>query len=101
MASVDEIARLLERTPMFHGLSPSELDELAKVAVPRSYEGGQVIFREGDEGDTFFVIRTGAVKITREHGGRTNALAALRGGEKLGELLMFRGEGGSGTPPAP
>ena len=92
MASVDEIARLLERTPMFHGLSPSELDELAKVAVPRRYEAGQVVFREGDEGDTCFVIRSGAVKITREHGGRTIALAELRAGDTFGELSMFGGE---------
>ena len=48
MASVDEIAKLLERTPMFAGLSPSELEELAKVAVPRSYEASQVVFRERD-----------------------------------------------------
>jgi ATP-dependent HslUV protease ATP-binding subunit HslU len=51
---------------MFAGLSQSELDELAKVAVPRSYDAGQVVFREGDDGDTCFVIRVGAVKITRE-----------------------------------
>src|SRR4051794_24432044 len=100
MASVDEIARLLERTPMFHGLSPSELDELAKVAVPRRYEAGQVVFREGDSGDTCFVIRSGAVKITREHGGRTIALAELRAGDMFGELAMFGGETRSATAQA-
>src|SRR3954462_2149441 len=92
MASEDETARLLERTPLFAGLSPSELEELAKVAVPRTYEAGQVVFREGDEGDTCFVVRSGAVKITREHGGRTIALAELRGGDTFGELSMFGGE---------
>jgi CRP/FNR family transcriptional regulator len=97
MASVDDIAGLLERTPMFAGLSLSELDELAKVAVPRRYEGGQVVFREDDEGDTCFVIRTGAVKITREHGGRTIALAELRAGDMFGELSMFGGEVRSAT----
>ena len=29
--------------------------------MPRSYERGEVIFREGDGGDTCYVIRTGAV----------------------------------------
>src|SRR4051812_7675114 len=92
MASADETARLLERSPMFAGLSSAELDELAKVAVPRTYEAGQVIFREGDDGDTCFVVRSGAVKITREHGGRTIALAELRAGDMFGELSMFGGE---------
>jgi CRP/FNR family transcriptional regulator len=100
MASTDETASLLERTPMFAGLSSTELDELAKVAVPRSYESGQVIFREGDEGDTCFVIRSGAVKITREHGGRTIALAELRAGNTFGELSMFGGEVRSATAQA-
>jgi CRP/FNR family transcriptional regulator len=100
MASEDETARLLERTPLFSGLSPSELQELAKVAVPRSYEPGQVVFREGDEGDTCFVVRSGAVKITREHGGRTIALAELRAGDTFGELSMFGGEVRSATAQA-
>jgi CRP/FNR family transcriptional regulator len=100
MASADETAKLLERTPMFAGLSATELDELAKVAVPRSYDLGQVIFREGDEGDTCFVVRSGAVKITREHGGRTIALAELRAGDMFGELSMFGGEVRSATAQA-
>jgi CRP/FNR family transcriptional regulator len=77
---------------MFGGLAPGELQELAKVAVPRSYEAGQIIFREGDAGDTCFVIKVGAVKIAREHGGRTIALAELRSGDMFGELSMFGGE---------
>jgi CRP/FNR family transcriptional regulator len=100
MASADETARLLERTPLFAGLSPGELEELTKVAVPRSYEAGQVVFREGDEGDTCFVIRSGAVKIAREHGGRTIALAELRAGDTFGELSMFGGEVRSATAQA-
>jgi CRP/FNR family transcriptional regulator, cyclic AMP receptor protein len=100
MASQDETAKLLERTPLFSGLSPAELEELAKVAVPRTYEGGQVVFREGDQGDTCFVVRSGAVKITREHGGRTIALAELRAGDTFGELSMFGGEVRSATAQA-
>lgn len=82
---------------MFGGLSEVELAELAKVAVPRSYAPGQVIFREGDPGDTCFVLRSGAVKITREHGGRTIALAELRAGDMFGELAMFGTEVRSAT----
>src|SRR5436305_8677600 len=97
MGSADETAKLLERTPMFAGLSAAELDELAKVAVPRTYEAGQVVFREGDEGDTWLVVSHGAVKITREDGGRTIALAELRAGDMFGELSLFGGEVRSAT----
>ena len=98
--SEQETVRLLESAPMFGALSETELKDLAKVAVPRSYPAGQVIFREGDPGDTCFVIQDGAVKITREHGGRTIALAELRAGDIFGELSMFGGETRSATAQA-
>jgi CRP/FNR family transcriptional regulator len=82
---------------MFSALAEGEISELAKVAVPRSYSPGQVIFREGDHGDTCFIVHSGAVKITREHGGRTIALAELRGGDVFGELSMFGNEVRSAT----
>jgi CRP/FNR family transcriptional regulator len=100
VATDDDTARLLERVPMFDGLTPTEIEELGKVAVPRTYQAGQVVFREGDQGDTCFVVKSGAVKITREHGGRTIALAELRGGDMFGELSMFGGEVRSATAQA-
>jgi CRP/FNR family transcriptional regulator, cyclic AMP receptor protein len=100
VAIEDDTARLLERVPMFAGLTSTEMEELAKVAVPRSYDAGQVVFREGDQGDTCFVVKSGAVKITREHGGRTIALAELRAGDMFGELSMFGGEVRSATAQA-
>ena len=44
-------------------------------------------------GDTCYLLRSGAVVLTREHqDGRMVALAELRGGALFGELAMFRGE---------
>jgi CRP/FNR family transcriptional regulator len=100
MATEEDTVRLLERVPLFDGLTPAEVEELAKVAVPRTYEAGQVVFREGDQGDTCFVVKSGAIKISREHGGRTIALAELRGGDMFGELSMFGGEVRSATAAA-
>jgi CRP/FNR family transcriptional regulator len=71
---------------------------VAQVAVPRHWDRGEVIFREGDVGDTCYVLRSGAIVLTREHqDGRTVALAELRAGMLFGELAMFRGETRSAT----
>ena len=60
-----------------------------------------MIFREGDVGDTCYLLRSGAVVLTREHqDGRTVALAELRAGMLFGELAMFRGETRSATAEA-
>ena len=98
MAALDETVRLLAATEVFGEVEPRELEEVAKVAVPRHWDRGEVIFREGDVGDTCYLIRSGAILLTREHqDGRMVALAELRGGALFGELAMFRGERRSAT----
>jgi CRP/FNR family cyclic AMP-dependent transcriptional regulator len=91
-------ATLLGRLEMFSELSESELEELASVAVPRSYDAGEVVFREGDEGDTCHVVRSGTLKVTKAHpDGRTVALTELHPGDMFGELALFDGERRSAT----
>ena len=98
MASGDETARLLGRAPIFSALTPEELRRLAEVAVPRSWQAGEAVFREGDSGDTCYLIRSGAVRVTRKHrDGREITLAELRPGDIFGELAMFGGEERSAT----
>jgi CRP/FNR family cyclic AMP-dependent transcriptional regulator len=98
MPTGEETARLLARTEVFSDLEERELREVAQVAVPRSWQNGEVIFREGDSGDTCYLLRAGAVMLTRQHqDGRTIALAELRAGDMFGELAMFRGETRSAT----
>ena len=84
--------------PLFAGLSPSDLGQLADVAVPRRWSAGEVVFREGDEGDTCYVVRTGAARVTRNHSdGLAITLAELRRGDIFGELAMWGGETRSAT----
>jgi CRP/FNR family cyclic AMP-dependent transcriptional regulator len=101
MPTGEETASLLSRTEVFSGLERRELDEVVHVSVPRRWERGEVIFREGDEGDTTYLLMSGAVLLTREHqDGRVVAIAELRGGDMFGELAMFRGEKRSATAEA-
>ena len=83
MASDDATARLSERTPLFAGLSPGELEGLAKVAVPRSYDTGQVVFAEvaEDYGDLI------AKEILTVH----NVLEAVLTGPKCDRLFAMGG----------
>jgi len=98
MATGEETVDLLARTPMFRELSRKDLEQLAQVAVPRSYGRGQVVFRQGDHGDTCYVVRSGSVRVTHDHtDGRTITLAELRPGDMFGELAMFNSEVRSAT----
>src|SRR5919107_6387651 len=93
MSTGEETARLLARVPLFASMSERDLEQLAQVAVPRSYEPNEAVFREGDSGDTCYVVREGCVRVTRRHSdGRVITLAELRAGQMFGELAMFGGE---------
>ena len=84
--------------PLFSGLSGPELDKIARVAVPRRYEAGSIVLREGDPGDTCYVLQRGRARVTRQHAdGRTITLTNLGPGEIFGELAMFGGEVRSAT----
>ena len=96
--SVDDTIALLARVPTFEALGPDELTHVAEVAVPRSYEPGQVVFREGDQSDTCYVVKQGHARAIREHAdGRTITLANFGPGDIFGELAMFEDEKRSAT----
>ena len=97
-ASAHDTAELLGRVPVFETLGPAELAQVAEVAVPRGFRAGEVIFREGDDSDTCYVVRGGHARAIREHGdGRQITLATFGPGDIFGELAMFEDERRSAT----
>lgn len=95
---MEDTIALLARVPTFEALGPEELSHVAEVAVPRAWEPGQVVFREGDASDTCYVVRHGHARAIREHAdGRTITLANFGPGDIFGELAMFDDEKRSAT----
>jgi len=93
-----EVVELLARVPAFSTLVPADLERIAELAVPRTFEPGQVVFREGDASDTCYVVRSGRARAVREHSdGRTITLATFGSGDIFGELAMFEDERRSAT----
>jgi CRP/FNR family transcriptional regulator len=89
---------LLGRVPLFSELSPPELERIASVAIPRSFERGVRVFHEGDNSDACYIVRSGDLRVTREHSdGRAIALATLASGDIFGELAMLDGEARSAS----
>jgi len=97
-ASTDDTAELLAGVPVFETLASEDLEQVARVAVPRGFEAGEVVFREGDESDTCYVVRSGHARAVRAHpDGRTITLASFGPGDIFGELAMFDDERRSAT----
>src|SRR5690349_13724896 len=96
--STDEIVDLLAGVGVFSTLDRGDLRHIAEVAVPRTFEAGQTVFREGDSSDTCYVVHSGQARAVREHAdGRTITLATFGRGDIFGELAMFEDERRSAT----
>lgn len=84
-SSVHEIANLLQDHPLFASLTVPELAELARLAEVRLVEQGDAVMVEGDDGDAFFLLQSGELRVTA--GGAF--LTTLRPGACIGELAVL------------
>ena len=92
------MVELLARVPVFSTLAPDDLGRVSELAVPRRFEAGQVVFREGDASDTCYIVRSGHARAVRAHrDGRTITLAQFGPGDIFGELALFEDERRSAT----
>ena len=93
-----EVVELLGRVPVFSTLEQPDLEQIAELAVPRSFAPGEVVFREGDASDTCYIVREGRARAIRTHrDGRTITLARFGPGDIFGELALFEDERRSAT----
>src|SRR5437016_5384916 len=97
-ATSEETRALLHRVPAFSTLAEEDLTRVAEVTVPRRFEAGQAVFREGDQSDTCYIVHTGRARAVREHSdGRTITLATFGPGDIFGELAIFDDDRRSAT----
>ena len=86
----------LRNVPIFTALSDSDLNRIASKMVSRDYEKGQMILLEESTGESFFIITSGTVKVTRlSDDGREVILALLGESDFFGEMSLLDGEGRS------
>ncbi len=81
----DTKVQALKRVPLFEGLSKKELTELARVTEDLEVPAGQVLCKEGDTGQEFFVIVDGNTEITS----KGKPVAARGGGDFVGEIALL------------
>lgn len=88
----EDIRGLLRQTAFFRELSDDELEQLAMMIVHRSYGKREIIFREGDEAGTVYLIHSGLVKTFKtDEAGREQIVSILREGEMFPHTGLFSG----------
>jgi len=78
-------------------LPQEKWDELARAVEDLVVAPGTVIFRQGDPGDKFYLIRTGRVRVFREDANLETEISVLQAGDDFGEMALFMDEPRSAT----
>ncbi len=78
--------------PLFSDLTAEEFVEVAIMLVRRAEKAGKTIVKEGDPGDSMFIVSTGEVEATREGADPPVKLARFRDGDFFGEMAVLSGE---------
>lgn len=74
---------------LFASVPPANIQQLFTRFKEQEARLGDVVIKEGDEGDRFFVVKEGRALVTRGHGPNLETLAALRPGACFGEDALI------------
>lgn len=88
-----EVAVLaLSQVPQFESLPRPSLMAMATASWQEDVPGGEFLFLEGDQADSFFVVVDGTLEILRQRDGREVALRHIGRGEAIGLFGLFSGQ---------
>jgi EmrB/QacA subfamily drug resistance transporter len=84
------VAELLGTVPLFATLAPETRESLAERTSQITLGAGEWLFRQGDDADALYVVRSGRVEIVDETPGRDpTVVRELSSGSALGELALI------------
>lgn len=80
-----------KKVSLLSPLLKSELQLLDQALETKKFSKGQVIFRQGDEGEHFYIIKSGSVTGNKQSGGKKNEFC-LETGDFFGERALLKKE---------
>lgn len=91
--SASESVDVLRAIPLFRNLPGAALELLLRESRQRRYAAGQVLWSEGDPGDSLLILEAGQLRVSRFTGsGQEVVLQVMEAPAALGELALLDGE---------
>ena len=95
--SVESVRRVINNTfisraikmHLAPGLDDEEISEVISSATLSEFKPNEIIFNEGDAGDSLHLIRSGSVTVSKVIGDKTTTLAYLPAGNYFGEMALL------------
>ncbi len=97
-ATISEKIMHLKGIDIFESLSVGELAAIASVAEEIDHPPGEIIMREGQYGDTMYLITRGEVSVIKNMGEMNEVeLDRIKAGDYFGEMALFEDTVRSGS----
>lgn len=81
---------LLHTVPLFNSLDETTLTRMTTMVQPHTLEAGSHIIKQGDSGDSLYLIARGVVRVSRHDGEKERDLGTLMAGDFFGEEALMR-----------
>jgi RsiW-degrading membrane proteinase PrsW (M82 family)/CRP-like cAMP-binding protein len=88
---LEKIALTLKLSQFFKELELADLENLSRACVMREYNDGEILFSEGDDGDTMYLIQQGEIEIYVKEGEQFRVINRRRETEIVGDLALLDG----------
>ena len=79
----------LRQVPLFADVSGEDLEQLYEMAETISIPAGELVLREGDPGDSLYVVLDGELEVTKRQGDQEIQLALYEPGQFFGEMALL------------
>ena len=93
-----DLAETIRNIPIFSGLAREDVAKILGKLEEKNFAAGATVFSQGEKGDSFYIIQSGAVQVVlRTVGGRSEIIAVLGPQDYFGEMALLSGEPRSAT----
>ena len=95
--SADDEQALLSQVSLFEPLSAEELTRVVESLDRRVLQSGQTLVRQGQQGESLFILIEGLMQVEVEQGGKQRVVGRIQPGMFFGEMSLLTGESRSAT----
>eukprot|EP00163_Fabomonas_tropica_P011626 TRINITY_DN223_c0_g1_i2.p1 TRINITY_DN223_c0_g1~~TRINITY_DN223_c0_g1_i2.p1 ORF type:complete len:752 (+),score=231.92 TRINITY_DN223_c0_g1_i2:422-2677(+) len=85
----EQIQRSITKNFLFQGLDETQLQEVIDSMFEKRHAKGDVVMKQGDDGDNFYVLASGSCRVDMTKGGVATHVGDVGPGGSFGELALM------------